>query len=185
MTPAQIVNDLLAQYRERGHRHYGENVSESQHALQCALFARQNGEPDALVAACLLHDYGHLVHDLDEDFADRGIDDRHENLGAERLAKLFGEDVVEPIRLHVAAKRYLCGKDHRYHDSLSAVSQQSLQLQGGPMTPLELAAFERHPYFRAALRLRGYDDQGKAPDLATPDFEAYRDLLERLVVVSA
>ena len=176
-----VVAEILRVFRERGDRHYGEQVTERQHALQCALFARERGESPALVAACLLHDYGHLVHDLGEDIAARGVDARHEEAGANRLSRWFPPEVVEPVRLHVAAKRYLCWKEPDYLAGLSAASRQSLQLQGGPMTPEEALEWEQNPHLEAALRLRRYDDQGKVTDLATPDMESYRPLLEALV----
>lgn len=178
----QIIDQIIATFRERGHRQYGEDVTESQHALQCATFARQNGESQAIVAACLLHDYGHLVHDLGEDIADLGVDAQHETLGANRLAQWFTADVVEPVRLHVAAKRYLCWKDPGYNDGLSEASQQSLRLQGGPMTDDEGIAFEKNPHFENAIRLRRYDDMGKLPEMQTPDFEDFRTDLEPFVI---
>jgi predicted HD phosphohydrolase len=54
----------------------------------------------------VLHDYGHLVHNFGADVFKRGIDDRHEILGAENLAAYFDEAVTMPIRMHVEAKRY-------------------------------------------------------------------------------
>jgi phosphonate degradation associated HDIG domain protein len=178
MAARQTVERVLRLFAERGDRHYGENVTERQHALQTAHFAQQAGEPPALVAACLLHDYGHLVHNLGEDIAEQGVDAHHEELGARALAKEFAPEVVEPIRLHVAAKRYLCGREASYREGLSESSRLSLELQGGPMTPAEADAFEKHPHFEAALKLRHYDDMGKVPGLATPSFEDYRPLLE-------
>ena len=135
----EIVSQIFALFHDRGHQQYGEDVTESQHALQCATFARQNGESPAIVAACLLHDYGHLVHDLGENIADQGVDAHHETLGANRLKKLFKPEVVEPVRLHVAAKRYLCWKEPGYYNGLSDASQRSLLLQGGPMTDNEVS----------------------------------------------
>lgn len=174
MNANDVIDQVFSIYRERGHRHYGENVTETQHALQCATFARQNGESAAVVAACLLHDYGHLVHDLGEDIADQGVDAHHESLGANRLRNLFEPIVVEPVRLHVAAKRYLCWKEPGYYEGLSEASQKSLHLQGGPMTDTEGAEFERHPFYDNAIRVRKYDDMGKLDDMQTPDFEDFR-----------
>lgn len=176
-----VVDQILVDFAAKGHRHYGENVSELEHALQTAAFARQFGESDALVLACLLHDYGHLLHDMGETIADRGIDARHEELGAHLLKDRFPPEIVEPIRLHVAAKRYLCGKDPRYLAGLSPSSQLSLSLQGGPMNAEELREFESHPHFEAAVRLRRYDDMGKVPGMETPELDAYREVMERYV----
>lgn len=180
-TPTEIVDEVLSNFAERGDRHYGEDVTERQHALQCATFAQRNGESPALVVACLLHDYGHLLHDLGEDIAEKGVDSRHEDVGANRLKRHFVEEVVEPVRLHVAAKRYLCWKEADYLAGLSAASRQSLELQGGPMTDEEGHEFEKHPHHDAAVRLRRYDDMGKVTDMATPDIAEFRGLIESFV----
>lgn len=181
MPARAIVDDIFQLFDQRGHRHYGESVTELQHALQAATFAEQFGEAPHVVAAALLHDYGHLMHDLGEDVADQGIDARHEDLGADRLSTWFAEEVVEPVRLHVTAKRYLCGKQKAYLDGLSPASRQSLALQGGPMTEDELRQFEQHPHYDSAVRLRRYDDMGKVPDMETPGLEHFRPVLERFL----
>jgi [1-hydroxy-2-(trimethylamino)ethyl]phosphonate dioxygenase len=181
MIASQIITDIFALYEARGHRQYGEDVTELQHALQCAHLAQRTGEPAHMIAACLLHDYGHLLHDLGEDIAEQGVDAAHEELGANYLAQFFIPEVVGPIRLHVAAKRYLCWRQPRYLPNLSAASRQSLQLQGGVMTEAEAAAFVRHRYGEAAIWLRHYDDAAKRKDFVTPTLETYRTLLEAFV----
>jgi phosphonate degradation associated HDIG domain protein len=175
------VDRIFAEFAAKGHRSYGENVTELQHALQSAHFAQQAGETETLVAACLLHDYGHLVHDMGEDIAERGIDAGHEHIGAALLETMFGPEISEPARLHVDAKRYLCWKEPNYFNDLSEASKLSLKLQGGPMTDGEARAFESNPHYDAAVRVRRYDDMGKVPDLKTAPLDAYRPLLERLV----
>jgi phosphonate degradation associated HDIG domain protein len=181
MSPAETVTRVFAEFAAKGHRSYGENVTELQHALQSAHFARQFGETEEIVAACLLHDFGHLVQEMGEDVAARGIDAGHERLGAAQLETMFGPEISEPARLHVDAKRYLCWKNSAYYDGLSEASKLSLQLQGGPMTDAEAREFESNPHHDAAVRVRRYDDMGKVPDLATAPLEDYRALLERLV----
>lgn len=181
MTASQIINEVFARYETHGHRQYGEDVTELQHALQCAMLAARAGEPAHIVAACLLHDYGHLLHDLGEDIAEHGVNAQHEELGANALAQLFIPEVVEPIRLHVAAKRYWCWRQPRYFDGLSEASQRSLQLQGGAMTAEEAEQFICNPYAYAAVWLRRYDDAAKVKDLVTPELETYRSRLEAFV----
>jgi phosphonate degradation associated HDIG domain protein len=178
MSKPEIVSEILKTFRERGHRAYGESVTEQQHAPQCATLARREGQDDILVAACFLHDFGHLIHDLGEDIADKGVDARHESVGANRLTAWFPPEVVEPVRLHAAAKRYLCWKEPGYFDGLSPASRKSLALQGGPMTGAEAREFEANPHFDRAIRLRRYDDRGKQPGMATLDLEELRPLLE-------
>jgi phosphonate degradation associated HDIG domain protein len=176
MKPTSL-DDVLSTYSELGHRKYGESVTELQHALQCAAFADQAGEKPIVVAACLLHDYGHLCHNLGEDIADQGIDARHEYIGANLLSGLFVNEIVEAARLHVAAKRYLCWKEPGYFESLSEASKKSLELQGGTMNEQEARAFECHPYYETAVRVRRYDDLGKVSEMATPSIDTYRPLL--------
>lgn len=179
------LDDVLATYREHGHRQYGEDVTELQHALQCATFAREAGEPPVIVAAALLHDYGHLCHRLGEDIAEQGVDARHEHIGFHRLLGLFADEIVAAGRLHVAAKRYLCWKEPEYLAGLSDASLRSLQLQGGPMKGGEAEAFEREPHFELAVRVRRYDDMGKVPDMGTPDLESFVPVLQRFILPPA
>lgn len=155
----------------------GERISQLEHALQCAHFAQQAGAEDALVVATLVHDLGHILAG-GEYAAGRGIDDRHEQSGADFLARHFGPAVSEPVRLHVAAKRYLCATDPGYFDRLSEASVRSLALQGGPMTAKEVQDFEANPFATEAVRLRQWDEQGKIVGLKTPDLEHYRPMVE-------
>lgn len=181
MSPRQVVDHIFDNYAAHGHRAYGEDVTELEHALQAATFARQFGEPDHVVAACLLHDYGHLMHDLGEDIADHGVDAHHEDLGAKILGQWFEANIVEPTRLHVAAKRYLCWKDASYHDGLSEASKLSLRLQGGPMSDDEARVFETNPHYASAVQVRRYDDMGKVPGMKTPTLADFRPLIETFV----
>lgn len=176
------VDEIFTRFRESGDALYiGEPVTVSEHMLQAADCARRDEAPPELVAAALLHDYGHLVHDLPEDSAEQGVDTRHEELGFASLERWFPEAVTEPIRLHVAAKRYLVAVDPAYRDELSSASLLSLELQGGPMSPEEAKSFAAGPHAAAACRLRRWDDAGKEPGLAVPPLESYRDLLESLL----
>ncbi len=179
---ADSVENIIKNFRERGDRSYGEDVTELEHALQTAEFAKQFDEPDAIVLSCLLHDYGHMLHDLGEDIARQGVDARHEELGAKLLKGLFPEQILEPIRLHVAAKRYLCWKEPSYIQGLSASSVLSLQLQGGPMSDLEATVFAALPHYHAAVQVRRYDDMGKVPGMKTATLESYRGLIEKFLL---
>ncbi len=164
------IADLAALLDRNGRHRYGlTDINQIEHALQAALLAEQAGDPASLVTAALLHDIGHMVHDLGENPAARGIDDQHEDVGNRYLADRFGPDVTEPVRLHVAAKRYLCGKEADYFGKLSHDSVLSLSLQGGPMSADEIMAFEKLPFYADAVKLRRYDDLAKVRGLATPD----------------
>ncbi len=163
------VASIAALLEEKGSHRYGlSSVNQLQHALQAALLAEQTGADAALISAALLHDIGHMVHGLGEDPAADGVDDRHEELGRAYLAALFGPAVTEPVRLHVAAKRYLCATEADYFAKLSPDSVRSLALQGGPMSDEEVAVFRALPQSEAAVRLRRFDEGAKVRDLPTP-----------------
>jgi [1-hydroxy-2-(trimethylamino)ethyl]phosphonate dioxygenase len=175
-----IVDTIMKLFAERGAAAYhGEAVSQAEHALQAAELAERAGNADHLVVAALLHDVGHLLDGQNEDLAHRGVDGRHEEAGCAWLAQHFGPDVTEPIRLHVAAKRYLCAVSPSYLDGLSPASRRSLELQGGAMSDEERAEFERNPAHGDAIRLRHYDDLAKVPRRVVPGLEHYRDLLSK------
>jgi phosphonate degradation associated HDIG domain protein len=176
----QRIEEILWLFQERGRDAYlGEAVSQAEHALQAAHLAEVAGAADPLVVAALLHDVGHLLHDLGDDAAERGIDDRHERSGGSWLSRNFGPEVAEPARLHVDAKRYLCAVEGPYFDGLSPSSKLSLELQGGAMTPEEVARFEANPHHLDAVRLRRWDDEAKVPGLEVPGLGHYQD---RIVV---
>jgi phosphonate degradation associated HDIG domain protein len=173
-----IIDELFGLFDRFGERDYGEAITQREHALQAAHFARQAGEPDTLVAAALLHDVGQFLGGAGE-AADRDNRDAcHEVNGAELLARFFPEAVVAPIRLHVAAKRYLCAIEPGYFDDLSAASRLSLRLQGGPFDADQAERFLQTPHAEEAVRLRRYDDLGKQQDFPVAAIESYRDLLE-------
>jgi phosphonate degradation associated HDIG domain protein len=179
MTRDDPVGYLLRLFKERGDAAYiGEPVSQTEHALQTAWAAEQSGAGGALIAAALLHDVGHLLHNLHEDCALSGIDDAHETHGAHWVALHFGPDVAEPVRLHVQAKRYLCATDPAYLGTLSEASLRSLQLQGGPFTPGQETEFMSLPHAEAAVALRRFDEQAKVRGLQTPGLEHFRPVLE-------
>jgi phosphonate degradation associated HDIG domain protein len=180
-----VIGRLFTLFREKGNgAYFGEAVTETEHALQCAHLAEQSGAAPELIAAALLHDVGHLLHSLPEDIAERGIDGRHEEEGAAWLKRSFGPAVVDPIHLHVAAKRYLCTVEPDYYAGLSAASQHSLRLQGGPMSPEEVCRFEQEPWFRSAVAVRRWDDAAKVPGLVVPGLDHYRPCLETILMKS-
>ena len=182
MNRPTTVDEVLALSEERGLEHYGESVSQLDHALQCAALAQADGADETLVAAALLHDIGHLVVDVqaDEGYQMGVDDDVHESVGAKVLAPIFGPAVAQPVALHVTAKRYRCAVDPNYHSSLSPTSTATLAAQGGPLDEEGCRRFARHPGREDALRLRTWDDTGKMAEMVTPSLEDLRPLLERL-----
>jgi len=163
-----------------GESYFGEPVTVLEHCLQSAYFADTEGRSAELVTAALLHDIGHLLHQESEDIAEQGHDTRHEELADQVLSSHFPPAVTEPIRMHVAAKRYLCHTDPAYFDDLSPSSKLSLKLQGGPMSADEAQAFLAQPFAQDAVQLRHYDDRAKIPDLETPGTTAYLGYLKKL-----
>ncbi|MEW4564992.1 phosphonate degradation HD-domain oxygenase [Bremerella sp. JC770] len=181
-----VVGAILELFRARGDSGYGhEAVTQLEHALQSATLALENNAASELVSAALLHDIGHLLHDLPDDAPDQGIDDRHERVGFHFLKSYFGPSTYEPVRMHVDAKRYLCAVRPGYHDSLSEPSQVSLQLQGGPMNDEEVAQFEGNPHYQAAVDMRIWDDTAKDPEKQTPSLDDFEPHLRRAFTTKA
>lgn len=172
------MSDLLSSMRDmfegEGLRDYlGEDVSMAQHMLQAAGLARNAGAADHLVVAALVHDIGHFTGVISGRELMVGKENHHDDAGADWLASWFGPEVTEPVRLHVAAKRYLCAKDPVYVGALSEASVYTLKLQGGPMTDAETKAFEASPYYSDAVALRRWDDMAKDANASTPSFDEF------------
>jgi len=169
MTGVEAIAGLFA---GPGARDYlGEAVTIGDHMRQAGALAEAAGAAAPLVAAALLHDVGHLRNETDS---------RHGTGGARWLSQWFGPAVTEPVRLHVAAKRYLCAAEPGYFARLSPESVRTLALQGGPMTPAQAAAFEALPCAPDAVAVRRWDDQAKDPAVTPPEFSHFVPLLEAL-----
>jgi len=173
-----VMHQIRAAFAQRGQENYGEGVSQLEHAIQCAAFAQRDGASPALIAAAYLHDIGHLLHDLPQDIADSGVDTQHESTGSAWLSQYFGPELTEPVRMHVAAKRYLAATEDGYFELLSDASKLSLRLQGGPMTPAQIQAFEAEPFFADALRLRRWDEEGKIENYRGPSPEHFEAIVQ-------
>lgn len=180
--PDQIIDFILNLFAHRGAQEYmGEAVTMSQHMEQSAACAVADGAPDSLVVAALLHDIGHFIGEHPIEALENGIDNVHEEAGARYLEPFFPASITEPIRLHVAAKRYLSATDKDYFGELSDASVNSLKVQGGPMSPAEVERFEANPYHKQAVKLRLYDDDGKIAGLEIKPVTEYRTTLESFV----
>ena len=170
---------------------YGKGeVSMCGHMLQTADLAAQAGASSSLIVASLLHDIGHFGTDYPMHFNSESHahmrsasqDCRHEEAGATLLTPFFGSDVIEPIRLHVAAKRYLCATDPEYNVQLSKTTRHTLGLQGGMLNDIEVETFLDLPYSKEAIQLRRWDDSAMAAKKSVPDLEYYMGLLEEALV---
>lgn len=178
-TIVAFIGDIFA--RRGAESYLGEAVTMSQHMLQAANLAEQEDAGDELVAAALLHDIGHYTNEFPDDALARGIDNHHDAAGAAVLEPFFPSVVVDAVREHVAAKRYLCATDPEYRAQLSPASVHTLELQGGPMDAREVDDFRRHPNLDAIVRVRLWDEAAKDPGAVTPPFGHYAPLLQRVV----
>ncbi len=177
------IDFILELFAQQGAREYmGEAVSMAQHMEQSAACAVADGAADSLVIAALLHDIGHFIGDHPIEALENGIDNNHETVGATYLAAHFPASVSEPVRLHVAAKRYLCATSESYLKRLSEASVNSLNVQGGPMSADEIESFEANPHHRDAVRLRHYDDDGKIAGLDIKPATAYTEKMKGLIL---
>jgi phosphonate degradation associated HDIG domain protein len=177
-----IVSFIGEIFSRRGAESYlGEAVTIAQHMLQSAMLAEEAGADDELIAAALLHDIGHYTGEFDDGYIEQGIDNMHDEAGARVLEGFFPPRVIACVRLHVAAKRYLCATDPSYFAKLTNASRATLKLQGGPMSSAEVAQFRSDPYYDAAVRVRQWDEGGKDPGRSAPSFDYYVPLLQRVI----
>jgi phosphonate degradation associated HDIG domain protein len=177
--PVQLMAGLFAS--EGAAEYLGEPVTQAAHMLQAAALAEREGSGPALIAAALLHDVGHFTSAISGHDLMRGTDNKHGAAGAAWLSQWFGPEVTEPVRLHVAAKRYLCAAEPGYAEKLSEASVYTLKVQGGPMQGAELAEFAAGPHSAAAVRVRRWDDEAKDPSADVPGFAHYQPLLSQLL----
>jgi phosphonate degradation associated HDIG domain protein len=174
-----VVDEILRLYREAGSMHYGEDVTQREHAVQVGCLAAADGQPDEVVVAAFLHDIGHLLAGEAEQMGGFGTLE-HERRGAQWLRKRgFSETVARLVAGHVAAKRYLTAVDPQYLAGLSEASRQTLKHQGGPMNPQEVAAFESDDLHALHLRMRRWDEAGKDEAMDLDNLEFLRPFLVR------
>jgi phosphonate degradation associated HDIG domain protein len=175
--------DIEKLFRDHGGIAYsGEPVSQLEHALQTARLAQGEEAPIELVTAALLHDLGHLLNLQGASPSARGIDDQHQYFAIPFLRPLFRPVVIEPIRLHVDAKRALCALEPEYYENLSEDSKRSLTLQGGVFSKEGLQAFLARPHAQEAMRVRRWDDQAKVPGQVTPPLAHFLEIAARCAV---
>jgi gamma-butyrobetaine dioxygenase len=179
LAPVEAIAELFGSVGARDY--LGEPVTVAAHLLQAGALAEAAGAPPPLIAAALLHDVGHLpgVGARSGRELMAGMDNHHAAQGAAWLARWFPPPVTEPVRLHVAAKRYLCATEAAYFALLSPASVYTLSVQGGPMSEAEAREFERVRFAAGAVAVRRWDDQAKDPAAALPDFAHFRPLLEK------
>jgi phosphonate degradation associated HDIG domain protein len=192
------IPEIVQLLNSRATTWYGqESVSQLEHALQCADLAEKADETPETVVAALLHDLGHMLSphrpsavtgEVPADVPAEALptdtmptkDDLHQFVALPFLRSLFPDAVLEPIKLHVDAKRYLCAVDVGYWADLSPASKHSLELQGGVFDEKQVEAFKALPFSAEAVRLRRYDDLAKVPGHPTPDLTHFEKLLSQV-----
>ena len=172
----QIINKIIYSFKNNKSLYIGEQITISEHMIQTAMLAEENNSPKYLVCACLLHDFGHFIIEDPDLLVSKSLDGKHENIGYKFLMTYFKPEVIEPIKLHVKAKRYLCRDDYYFH-RLSKASIKSLKLQGGIMKDKEVNRFISLKFFKDAITLRKYDDHGKKDNFNIKKIEDYINLI--------
>ena len=155
-----IIEKIISNFKNNKSLYIGEKVTIAEHMVQSAMLAEKSKSKDNLVCSCLLHDYGHFILDDPDELVKKNQDGKHEDIGYEYLKKFFKREVVEPIKHHVKAKRYLA-RDKKYYKRLSKASVVSLKLQGGLLNAKEAATFKKQEFFKDAIKLRKFDEAAK------------------------
>ena len=172
----QVVDKIISNFVNNKSLYIGEKVTMSEHMIQTAMLAEKAKCNDNLICSCLLHDYGHFILEKPDELVKLNVDGHHENIGYEYLKSFFKKEILEPIKYHVLAKRYLA-KDKRYFDLLSEASKTSLKLQGGALNQEECTKFETQEYFKASILLRKFDEAAKRTNLEMKSIHDYQKLL--------
>ena len=174
----QFVTDLSDWYQIAGQDHYDEVVTLSDHMLQAASIAYDEGLSKSNVLSCLFHDIGHMIIDDKDNPSDLIGNIYHETIAASFLSDIFINDVVEPVKNHVVAKRWLCTSNKNYYDQLSPASKQSFEKQGSYMTIEEMKDFMSSKHFHISVKVREIDDRAKIKNKETYPISFYRNQIE-------
>ena len=177
----KIIYKIISNFINSKSLYIGEKVTMSEHMIQSAMLAEKAKCNDDLICACLLHDYGHFLLEDPEELVKNKLDGEHENIGYQYLKKFFGQKIVEPIKYHVLAKRYLA-RDKKYFDFLSDASKISLKLQGGILNDKESKKFENKSYFKPSILLRKFDEAAKNTDIKMKSIHDYEKLLSSKLI---
>ena len=172
----QIIEKIISNFINSKSLYIGEKVTMSEHMIQTAMLAEKAKCGDELICSCLLHDYGHFILENPDELVKLDVDGEHENIGYEYLKNFFKKEIVEPIKYHVLAKRYLA-KDKKYFNLLSEASKTSLRLQGGIINEEEFSKFETQEYFKSSILLRKFDEAAKKTDIEMKSIHDYQKLL--------
>ena len=171
-----IIDQIIFTFSNNKSLYIGEGLTISEHMIQTAIFAENNKSSSYLICSSLLHDYGHFVIEDPNQLVNDKIDGSHEAIGANYLKNFFSNEIIEPILLHVDAKKYLA-RDEKYFNNLSEASKISLKLQGGIMNNEEVKKFEQKRNYKNAIKLRRFDEGAKKQNIKIKKIEDYKELL--------
>ena len=171
-----IVEKIIYNFVNNKSLYIGEKVTMTEHMIQSAMLAEKNKSSSSLICASLLHDYGHFILDNPDKLVNQKEDGKHEDVAYRYLKKYFKKNVVEPIKIHVKAKRYLA-RNQKYYRILSQASKVSLHLQGGVMNEEESEKFEKEKFFDDAIKLRKFDEAAKKIGIKMKNINNYKSLL--------
>ena len=177
----QVIEKIISNFTNNKSLYIGEKVTMSEHMIQTAMLAEKAKCNDELVCSCLLHDYGHFILEKPDELVELKVDGKHENIAYEYLKSFFKKEIVEPIKYHVLAKRYL-SRDKKYYNQLSKASKVSLSLQGGVLSDGESNKFESQEYFKASILLRKFDEAAKRTDIKMKSIHDYQKLLSSKLI---
>ena len=172
----EIVEKVISNFLNNKTLYIGEKITISEHMIQSAMIAENTKSSTSLICSCLLHDYGHFLLENPDELVKKNEDGKHEDIGYEYLKKFFKKDVVEPIKYHVKAKRYLARKK-KYFNSLSDASKISLKLQGGVLKNDESKEFKKNSFFKNSIKLRMFDESAKRTDIKIKSIFEYKKLM--------
>ncbi len=177
----KIINKIISNFINNKSLYIGEKVTISEHMIQSAMIAEKAKSPNSLICSCLLHDYGHFILEDPDDLVRKKVDGKHEYIGYEYLKKFFKREVVEPIKYHVLAKRYLA-RNKKYFNSLSDASKTSLKLQGGVLNIKESKEFKKKDFFKHSIKLRKFDEVAKKTNIQIKSIVDYKELLSSQLI---
>ena len=176
-----ILDKIISNFKNNKSLYIGEKLTISEHMIQSAMLAEKAKCNDNLVCSCLLHDYGHFIIENPDNLVKNNKDGEHESIGYEYLKTFFNKEIVEPIKYHVLAKRYLA-RDKKYFNFLSNASKTSLRLQGGALNDMESKEFEKKNYFKNSVLVRKFDEAAKKTGLKMKTIDDYKSLLNSKLI---
>tara|TARA_Y100001970_G_scaffold287874_1_gene413623 strand:- start:153 stop:689 length:537 start_codon:yes stop_codon:yes gene_type:complete len=172
-----ILDKIISNFKNNKSLYIGEKLTMSQHMIQSAMLAEKAKSNDDLICSCLLHDYGHFLIDNPDYLVINNQDGKHESIGYEYLKKFFKKEIVEPIKYHVLAKRYLA-RNKKYFNFLSEASKISLKLQGGVLNDKGSKEFKKKHYFKNSILVRKFDEAAKKTNIKMKTIDNYKSLLK-------